>query len=293
MSWQLAIGLSILANIITSLIQRRYSLKSSAPNSFPPAISYLLGVAPLGIIVGLSLSHHVHWTWWVVFLIALNSTIMALSNWIGFKAVKRLPVAQFQTINQFYEIVVVILGWTLLNEGLGKFQLLGALLLLIAALLAIRAPMRNIDKSHRKVHFQSVLLTLAAATTLGTALVIEKAALGHMDIGAYLIFGYSAQTVAMLLLATKDINKETIRRFGKNEIKWSAGMGWANAVTGVFYVIAIVRSNNISLVTAVTAITLPLLAFAAYTILKEQEKQKLLWTALTIGFIGLVVSAVH
>jgi drug/metabolite transporter (DMT)-like permease len=293
MSWQIAISLSVLANVLTSLIQRHYSQKSSAPASFPPAVSYLFGVTPLGIIVGLSLSHHVHWTWWVGFLLFLNASIMALSNWIGFKAVKRLPVTQNQTIGQFYEVVVVALGWIFLGEGLSKFQFIGALLLLIAALLAIRAPMSVSDRARRKVHIQSVGLTLATAITLGTALVVEKAALGHMDIGAYLIFGYSAQTLAMLVLATKDIRRETLRKFGKDEIKWSAGMGWANAVTGVFYVIAIVRSNNISSVTAVAAITLPLVAFGAYIILKERDNQRLLWLGLAIGLLGLLVSAIR
>jgi drug/metabolite transporter (DMT)-like permease len=290
MPWQLAIGLSITANIITSLIQRRYSLKSTAPASFPPAVSYLLGVAPLGIIVGLLLPHHVHWTWWIVCLLVLNSSVMAFSNWISFAAVKRLPVVQFQTINQFYGVVVIVLGWVFLKEGLNTFQILGAALLFAAALLAIRAPSAS-ARARRVVHVESVLLTVAGAATLGTALVIEKAALAHMDIGAYLIFGYLAQTLAMTLLAFKDLSKETLHNFGKNEIKWSAGMGWANAVTGVFYVIAIVNSNNISLVTAIAAITLPLLAFAAYMVLKERENQKLLWIGLGIGFVGLLASA--
>jgi uncharacterized membrane protein len=290
MPWQLAISFSIVANIVTSLVQRRYSLKSSAPSSFPPAISYLLGVAPLGIIVGLLLPHHVHWSWLIVGLLVLNSSIVAVSNWISFAAVKRLSVVQFQTINQFYGVVVIVLGWLLLKEGLNFFQILGAGLLFIAAMLAIRAP-NNSTRVTRATHVKSVFLTFAAALTLAVALVIEKAALGHMDVGAYLIFGYSAQTLAMLVLTLKDVNRQTLRDFGKKEIKWSAGMGWANAVAGVFYVIAIVNSNNISLITAIAAITLPLLVFAAYAILKERENQKLLWVGLGLGFIGLLVSA--
>lgn len=292
MSWQLAISFSILASITTSLIQRRYSQRSLAPASIPPAVSYLLGVCPLGIILGLILPHHVIWSWWVVVLITLNGIIMALANWIGFVAVKRLPVARFQTINQFYVIVVIILGWTILHEGLGRYQLAGAGLLFLAALLAIRAP-QHISHEHRRTHIRSVVLALSAATTLGTALVIEKATLGHMDVGAYLIFGYSAQTLAMLLLAAKDVNRESLRNFSRSEIKWSAGMGVANGITGLFYVLAIVGADNISQVTAVASITLPLLALAAYVILKEREQQRLLWAGLVLGFLGLLVSGLH
>ncbi len=293
MPWQLAIALSIIASVITAVVQRRYSLKSTAPATFPPAISYLLGVAPLGIIVGFSLPHHVHWSWLIVALIASNSSIIAVANWLLFKAVKRLPVTQFQIINQFYEIVVIALGWTFLHEGLSRFQVIGAFLLFIAAILAIRAPAVNIGNAHRQTHFNSVALTVAGATLFGASLVIEKAALGHMDIGAYLIFGYLAQTLAMLILASKDANKDTLRQFGKNEIKWSAFMGIANATSGVLYVIAIVNSNNISLVTAVSAIALPLIAFGGYAILKERENQRLLWVGLAIGFLGLLISAIR
>jgi uncharacterized membrane protein len=281
-----------MANVVTALIQRRYSQRSSAPATFPPAVSYLLGVCPLGILVGLLLPHQIHWSWLIVWLIVLNSVVMAISNWISFAAVSRLPVVQYQTINQFYEVVVICLGWVVLGERLNGFQLTGTALLFVAALLAIRAPVKNLEKSHQKIHFQSVVLTLAAATTLGIALIIEKAALGHMDIGAYLIFGYSAQTVAMLVLAIKDVNRRTLRAFGKREIKWSAAMGWANAITGVFYVMAIVFSNNISLVTAIAAITLPLLALGAFVALKERENQSMLWLGLGVGFLGLLVTAI-
>lgn len=122
-------------------------------------------------------------------------------------------------INQFYEIVVIVLGWTFLKEGLSIYQIAGAILLFVAAILAIRAPTKSTGPTERKFHIQSIALTIAGATLFGISLVIEKAALGLMDIGAYLIFGYSAQTLAMLALASKDVTKSTLHQFKANEIK--------------------------------------------------------------------------
>jgi len=293
MPWQLAISFSILANVVAAQVQRRYSQRSSLPPSFPPAIAYLLGVCPIGIIVGLSLSHHVHWTWWILFLFVCNSSFIAVGNWLGFMASKHLQLVQFQLIYQFYEIVVILLGWTLLREGLSFFQVLGALLLFIAALLAIKAPVKDLGSLHRKYHFRYVAITLLGATTFGVSLIAEKAALGHMNTGAYLIFGWSAQTLAMLLLASKDANRSTLSKLSKQEIKWSASLGWIVAICGVFYIFAIVKSNNISLITAIAVIGLPLIAISAYFVLNERENQKLLWGSLCIGVLGLLVSALH
>lgn len=171
MPWQLAISLSIIANVTTTLIQHRYSQRSTAPETFPSATSYLLGVMPVGITVGLLLPHHVYWSWWLGLLLVICASSMALSGWIAFRAVKQLPIAVYQTIGRFTSVVAIALGWIVLSEGLGAFQLLGAIILLLAALLAIWAPAKNIEAVKRRIHFRAVLLTLFASTMLAIGLV--------------------------------------------------------------------------------------------------------------------------
>ncbi|HUB93982.1 MAG TPA: EamA family transporter [Verrucomicrobiae bacterium] len=292
MNWQLAISISIVANVTTTLIQRRYSLRSEAPETFPSATSYLLGVMPVGITTGLFiLPHHVNWSWWLDLLLLICASSMAVSGWIGFRAVKLLPIAAYQTIGRFTSIVAITIGWVVLREGLSLAQLIGAIVLLAAALLAIWAPAKNIAATERTVHFRAVFLTLIAATTLGIGLTAEKGILGHMQPGAVLIFGWGSQTIAMLLLALKDVNRENIRKFRPYEIKWSTLMGFVNGITGAFYVYSLSKSNNISLITALTAITLPLIALSGHFLLGERENQKLMWVSVGISFVGLLVSA--
>jgi len=164
-------------------------------------------------------------------------------------------------------------------------------LLLVAALLAIWAPARSSEVSFRKVHFTSVMLTLLSATALGIGLVTEKALLGHMDIGAVYLIGWSTQTLALVLLAAKDMSRKTLRQFKLRDLVSSMIMGVTGGLTGIFYVYAIFHSDNISLVTALTAVALPLTALGAYLILHEKERQKLIWASLAVSFLGLLVTA--
>jgi drug/metabolite transporter (DMT)-like permease len=291
MSWQIAIGLSILAGATATLVQRAYSLKSKAPATFPSAISYLLGVMPVGIIVGLSLPHDVHWSWELGLLLIICASSVAVSGWVGFKAVKLMPVAPYQTIGRFTAIVAIALGWVVLGEKLSLPQLIGAGLLLVAALFAAWSPVKNIQAVERQIHLQAVILALISATFMGIGLVTEKAILGHTQVGGVLIFGWGSQTLAMLLLALKDASRTNLRKFGLHEIRWSWLMGLFNGIGGAFYVYSLSTSNNISVITALTAVTLPLTVLGAHFILKERENNRLMLFSLTLCFIGLLVFA--
>lgn len=292
MAWQLALCLFFMTSVGLSLLQRAYSQTSRLPESFPPAISYLIGVTPLGIAVGLFMHHHVQWSWWLGFLLLLEGVFIGLYNWLSFMAIKRLPLARYQTIYQVYELVVIGLGWSLLKEGLGVFQVLGGLLILVAAFLAIRAPVKAQRQLHKHVAAPAVILTLLAALTMGIGLVAEKAALRHMDMGAYFIFGYGVQTLCVVLLAAKDVSRSALRAFKAYDFKRSLGMGVLSATTGFFYIAAIVNSDNISLITALGAFTLPLTVLAAYLFLRERDEMKLLIGGVAVGFLGLLVSAI-
>lgn len=289
MSWQIAISFSILANVATTLIQRSYSLKSKAPPTFASAASYLLGVMPVGLLVGFSLPHKINWSQRLITLLIICGTSMAISGWIGFRAAKLMPIAPYQTIGKFTSVVVIALGWVVLGEELNFYQSIGASMLLGAAVLAIYAPVGRNKNMGKRLHPMSILLALTASTFLAFGLVSEKAILGHVEVGAVLIIGWGAQTAAMVLLALKDVSRDAIKTFGSSEIKWSACMGLANGITGAFYVYSLNKSDNISLITALLAVVLPLSVFGAHILLKERENSKLMLLSVGISFLGLLV----
>lgn len=292
MTWQLAISISILANVLTVLVQRHYAQKSSAPATFPSAVSYVLGVTPIALFAGLVVfPNDITWSWWLGLLLLIQAASMAIANWTGFVAAKRLSVAPRQTIGCLTIVTAVILGWSVLGEGLNPPQVAGAMLLLTAALLAIWAPTRNMDQLTKHIHLDAVVIAVISSVALGIVLVTEKAIAGHMQIGGVFLVGWTSQTVAMVLLAMKDMNKENIRKFKKYELQWSTFMGLAGGLTGVFYVYAIVHADNISLVTSITAISFPLAILAAFLFLHERENRVLMWLSLLLGFTGILITS--
>jgi len=294
MTWQIALVVMMAASVTSTLIQRHYSQKSSLPATIPSAASYLFGVIPVGLTAGFFVfPHTIHWSWWLAILLALCGTSMAVAGAIGFRVARHLTVAANMTIGKVTGLTTITLGWAVLGEGLTTWQLVGGAILFIAALLAIWAPAKTTTGAFQHLRLSVVLLALVASVALAIGLVTEKAILGHMDIGGVFLVGWTTQTLAMTLLAIKDVSREHLRTFWLHECKWSTLMGAINGLTGVFYVYAIFHSNNISLVTALLAVTLPLTIFGAYVFLHEREHHRIMWISLAISFVGLLVSAIH
>lgn len=292
MPWQLAIAISIATNIATTIVQRHFAKRSKTPATIVSAFSYLCGVMPIGLTAGFFVfPHHINWSPWLVMLLVLEGSAMALSGWTGFLAARRLGVVPRLTIGQLTNITAILLGWTILGEGLSLFQFIGGTILLIAALVAIWAPATPSDESAKQFHTTSILLTAIASISLGVGLVCQKAILGHMQIGGGFLVGWGAQTFAMLVLAIKDITPTRLRSFWGYEGRMTTLMGLTNGFTGVFYVYAIVHSDNISLITAITSVSLPLTVFAAYVFLREREHTGLMWSSLCLSFVGILITA--
>jgi drug/metabolite transporter (DMT)-like permease len=292
MPWQLALVIMVAANVTTTLVQRHYAQKSTIPATIPSAASYLFGVIPVGLTAGfLVFPHAISWSWWLVMLLTLCGTSMAVAGATGFRAARHLTVAANSTIGKVTSVTTVLLGWVILSEKLTIWQLVGGTILLIAALLAIWAPAKTTAGSFQHLKPVVVLLAVVASIALAIGLVTEKAILGHMEIGGVFLVGWTTQTLAMTLLATKDASKQNLRVFWEHEFKWSTLMGAVNGLTGVFYVYAIFHSDNISLITALLTIVSPLTVFGAYGFLREREHHKIMWLSLAISFVGLLVLA--
>ena len=291
MTWQLALAIMIFTGTANTLVQRHYAQKSAAPPTFVAATSYVFGVLPVGLTAGFFVfPHAIHWSWWLALLLAICGSSMAISVSTGFWVTRHLNVVANMTIGRVTSIVTILLGWGLLGEGLTTPQLIGGTILLLAALLAIWAPAKTTTGAFQHLHPSVVMVALLSCVTLAIGLVTEKAILGHMEIGGGFLTGWTTQALAMVILATKDASRANLQAFKGYEFKWSALMGAVNGLTGVFYVYTIVHSNNISLVTALLPVGLPLTVLGAYVFLREREHHKLMWASLAISLAGLVVS---
>lgn len=290
--WQITFVLFMVLFIAQTLYKRTIAQTVKVHASIPNLISYLVGVMPLSIIVGLILPHHVDWSLWTLVLLVFEGGFISLFMWLSLEAMKLLPTAYFQTVFQVSTVVIILLGWITLGETLLPLQILGAVCIFASALLAIWAPMRAHRKGNGHIeHFRKgIILSLASAIAMGIGLVAEKAALQYMDLGAYFIFGFTAQTLGLLVLAAPHITKHPLHKLPRNVVKSSIILGFVTTFLGYAYLYSLQASNNISLITALKAFALPLTAIAAHYILKERDDNKLLWVAMVLGVAGIVVT---
>ena len=291
MIWFLPLAIYILSLVVQSLWQRKYAQSSELPESFPPALSYVLVVMPVSLIAGLCMSHKVDWRAWLILLLVVEGLFIGLFNWFMFAALRVMTVAKFEMIFQIYIVVTIVLGWVLLNEDLTLRQIVGALFLVTAAYIALQVPKNSEQELRPSAKKKTVIMAVCAAISLGIGLVAEKAALRHMDLGGYFIFGFATQTLAVLFLAAKDGSIKNLQMIHKSDLVQTSIMGVLATLVGFSYVIAIRLADNISLITALSAISLPLMVAAGYVVLREKEDAKKMWAATILGLIGLVLAA--
>lgn len=289
MNWHMSLLLFYVFSVVKSLGQRRYLRKTGLPSSVVAAMNYMLGLWPLAVVVGLLLPHHVQWSWWLVFLLIFEGAAIGMYNKLAFRALKRLPISQFQTLNQSFNIFVIIGGWLLLGETLNVSQLVGVGFIIGAAVLSAYAAKTR--KNITSVPAGTTELVIVSAAILSIGLIAEKAALGHMDVGAYFIFGISAQAISVTLIALKDMNKKIWATVTHSDIRNNVVVGMVSGITGFLYLYTVNAANNISLIISLSSFALPLTALASYWLLHEREDQKRLWASIALGVVGICITA--
>jgi uncharacterized membrane protein len=235
------------------------------------------------------LPHHIDWSWWLVFLLVLEGAAIGLYNKLSFRAIKRLPISHFQTLNQSFNIFVIFGGWILLSEKLSATQLIGVGFILGAAVLSAYAARSK--TAARTIQPGTTRLVIIAAAILSIGLIAEKATIGHMDIGAYFIFGFGSQALFTTLIALKDTDKKLLATLSRSDLRNNIIVGMLSAVAGFLYLYTLNAANNISLIISLTSFVLPLTALASYWVLHEREDQKRLWGSIFLGMVGLCITA--
>lgn len=289
MSWQIFIILFYVANVSRALIQRRFLRRSHLPEQMSAAMSNILGVLPASFIFGLVLPHSVDWSWTTVGLLLGEGIFIGLYVIIAFRAIKMLPIAQFQTINQSQTLFVIILGSIVLGERLTLVQGMGCVFILGAAYLIAHTvhqhKKRNADKT------TGIWLTLLGSVIMAIGLVFEKAALGHMDTGAYYIYGFSAQVIVICILAAPYVTRTLVNSLTISDLRNYAAIGVTTALTGMAYLTALTKADNISRIGTLAAFSLPLTALMSYWLLHERDHAKQVFIAVGLGLVGAIITA--
>jgi len=289
MDWHVSLLFFYAFAVLKSLSQRRYLRKTGLPSSVVSSMNYVLGIWPLALVFGLLLPHNVNWTWWVVALLVAEGLAIGLCNKLFVRAIKRLPISLFQTLNQSGTIFIILGGWILLGETLSMVQIVGVILILGAAVLSAFAAKSKTRA--QPIQPGTIKLVIIAAIIMSFGLIAEKAALGHMDIGAYFIFGIGSQMVFSTLFALRDMNKKVWKAVTRSDIRNNVVVGVLGGLAGFSYLYTVNTANNIPLVASLNSFVLPLTALGSYWLLHEREDQRKLWGSIALGMLGVCITA--
>jgi len=210
--------------------------------------------------------------------------IFPVINLLAYRANKDVDAGLYTILNNLTPIITITTAWLLLNEGLSNRQLLGAAIIITSTFLASLPNLLNRSRT-KTIGF---VYALASVSLLGLAITFERYMLTRMDFGAYLVFGWGAQTLWMTILAwpeRKNLNLLRSSRVAKPII----GYGLTNTFKGLCFVGALRLSGNASLVSAFSSFMAVLVVLAAYFALKEKEWLAFKIVAAVIGAFGLII----
>jgi len=283
MTWQLLLIAYSLLNTATYLLQRHLGKTLFQHKRLVSAFFFVGLHYPMGLLVAFYSSPHLHIGWLNMLLLLAGSWVFPLVNIMFLKASKHVDAGHFTVLSNLTPIITIIAASLLLKEDLNAHQLVGAIIIITAAFLAT---VPHIKRGHDTKEGLTVALTAFVLTGLAT--VYERWMLTRIGLGAYLIFGWGAQTFWMLLIAWPQRKHLGILKQRRHAAAiW--GYALAGSIKGVCFIIALRLIPNTSLFSVVISLTPVLVVPAAYFALHERQNLGLKVLSAVAATIGLIV----
>lgn len=284
MTWQLLLTAYLVIGTAGYIIRRRLALTLTKHNRLVNGFFFIAVLYPLGLIVAAFSSPNLSIGWLNAVLLLAGSGIFPLINLLAFRANKDVDAGLYTILSNLTPIITIVAASLLLKESLNNQQLLGAVIIITSAFIATLPKLQKRSTSSNN----GILFALASVSLLGIAIVYERWMLTRVDFGAYLVFGWGAQTLWMAILAWPERNDIKILRIRKNLFP-ILGYSVTNALKGLCFVAALKLSGNASVVGAFASFMAVMVVLSAYFILKENEGLVFKIGTALIGAIGLII----
>lgn len=280
--------LTALATLVTRLLARE---KQTATASLAITAGWFVCLYVVGLLmlphfgqVHLSSLHD----YWPRFL--LSGVAFALTNAFTYYSLVYLDASVgtiFGTLNALFTVFGASL---VLHEDLSSPQLLGAVILLAAIVYtALATRHKPTERVHRNLIIGLVYAVLGAVF-YGIASVNQKSLLSHVSVGDLLAFGWFWE-MAMAVFIVLLIQPRSLEVLRMPKVAgWTAVLGVLRATSGLCFILAMVRSNNLGLITIISNFRLIIVVLLGYWLLKERKKplQKLIGSAVAIIALSLM-----
>ena len=284
MTWQLLLTAYLILGTAAYLIRRKLAQTLTKHNRLVNGFFFIAVLYPLGLIVASFSSPNLSIGWLNVVFLAAGSGIFPLINLLPFRANKDVDAGLYTILNNLTPIITIVAASLLLQERLNDQQLLGAAIIITSTFLATLPRLQKRSASSST----GMLFALASVSLLGLAIVYERWMLTRIDFGAYLVFGWGAQTLWMSVLAWPERKNIKILREKKNFLP-ILSYGVTNAFKGLCFVAALKLSGNASVVGAFASFMAVMVVLSAYFILNEKEGLLFKIGAALIGTFGLII----
>lgn len=292
MAWQALIliqaFLTALAVIVTRLLARdKYTAKASLAITAGWFVClYGVGLLILPHFGNVQLSSLYEY-WW---RFLLGGLAFALTNAFTYYSLVYLDASVGTIFNTINALFTVFGASILLHENLDSQQLVGAVILLTAIIYTALATRHRPTKVVHRRLIIGLAYAIAAGVFYAIASINEKSLLAHVSVGDFLLFGWFGETV-MAVLVVLLLQPGSLKVFKvPRVVGWTAVLGALRAVSGLCFILAIIRSNNVGLMTVISNFRLIIVVLLGVWLLKERQKtyQKLFGSAVAIIALSLM-----
>ncbi len=265
MGWQFFAVIQVFLSSTDSLLQRSIAKVHGVSSHTKAALSHV-GIFLTGV-AWATFSGDISFEFDSIALIyaAVAAFLIALGAISIFTAAESLDAANLNIIYMLRAVGVMVIAGFALNETLSIYQIIGAVLIIIAGYVASHP-----DRGEKKLKPKGVVFALIGTALFSVGLVFEKASIDEMGLNTYLLIGWGLQLLFLMLLSAKwiykDKNKKIIRLMPK-----MLAFGFLAGLGGLTYLAAITLSDNTPLVVSFINIKVILVIIGGYIFLKERK----------------------
>lgn len=280
----MALTLYLILGTATYLCRRLLAQHFPDHNRLVNAFLYVIFFCPLGLGVAFVTSPDMAIGWTNFALILVSGAIFPAVALMAYRANRDVDAGVYGIFSNISPIVSIVLASLWLHEELHNNQLLGAAVILLAAIIVTLPYLKK-----RAIRSKAALFyTLGAVTLFGVGVVYERFMLTRMDLGSYTIYAWFVQAAAAVLIAWPD-RKALPQLLNRKSTGILLIFGIATSLRALFFVVALSRTHNASVVSAFASVLPVLVVLAAYVVLKERKWLWLKLGAAVLGIFGLVL----
>lgn len=277
-----------IATIITRLLakDKRTSDAAYAITAGWFVVLYIAGLFMLPGLGQVHLSSLTHYWWRFLF----GGASFALTNIFTYRMLVYLDAGVGTIFSSLNTLFTVVGSGLLLHEDLSNLQIVGAACLLVSVIYASLAA----HPSHTKLHRRNLIIGLGYAVVVAIfyaiASVNEKSLLGHVSSGDYILFGWGGQALLAVAVAWL-VQPKAFKVLRRSSVAtWTVILGVMRAVSGLCFILALIHSNNVGLVTVVSNFKLIIVVLLGIWLLRERQKvpQKLLAASGAVASLALM-----